>query len=258
MKISQKDARLLIFFACIVLLAASYFFGYKTYSDKTDDMNTKTQALKAQYESLEASNEHRDEYKRKIQDNQDKITTISAKYPSVVTNQDEIYLSSLIEKESGAWINTFNFSEPSIVYTPQNLTASDTDVNTDKIDNTNKKEETPEVSPAPANAEGTAKDGEFTFVGYKNSTQLSFQADYDQMKKLVAIINNYESRKSIKSVNLAVDKTTGLLTGTIDYDSYSLVSVSSKYTPLIIPSESMGIKNIFGDIVKNKEAKKKD
>ncbi len=256
MKISQKDAKLLILLACVMMLGASYFFGYKKYSDKTDEINNRTQALNAQYETLEASNKHRDEYTQKIQENKDKVAAIIAKYPAMVTNQDELYLSKIIEKNTGIWINNFNYTESSIVYTPQDLTLNGTSVSTDSTTNTDKTnanttEQTKEASQAPATTE-TTKDGTLAFVGYKNTTQLSFQADYDQMKKLVSFINNYESRKSISSINMAFDNTTGLLTGTVDYNSYSLVSLTSKYTPLIIPSLPMGVESIFGDIVSNK------
>ncbi len=252
MKISQKDAKLLIIMACVVLLGVSYFFGYSKYNDMTDEMNTKTQALLTQYEKLEEKNKHRDEYTKKIQENKDKIASITAKYPSKIQNKDEIYLSSIIEKQCGAWVNTVNISDIAIVYTPQNTDTTGTDTAETTTDSTKT-----ESNKAPATTDTTTdaaiNENGLKFIGYKATTQLSFQADYDQMKKIVAFINNYSSRKSISAITLAVDNTTGLLTGTLDYNSYCLVGADTTYTPLEIPKLPTGVKNIFDDMVRNNE-----
>lgn len=268
MKISQRDAKLLIFLGCAIILGLAYFFGYRQYSEKTDDLDEKMQSLQTQYDTLSASNVHRQEYMDKIKEDTDKIQTIVAKYPSMVSNQDEIYLSSIMEKNSGAWINTFNFSEPTIVYTLQNLTAGETQVSTDSTTNTDPNA-TVTPSPAPTQTpEGTdsnnadvnpnanpkvtdAGDPNFYFVGYKNTTRIGFQSDYEQLKKIVQFIYDYASRKVINSITVAVDKNTGLLIGTMEYDSYSVVGAGTKYEPLTIPSHPMGVKNIFGDTVNN-------
>ena len=249
MKISQKDAKLLILLFCVLLLAASYFFGYKKYSELTDELNVKTQLLTTQYETLADSNQNRQEYTDKIQENKDKIAAIVAKYPSEVKNQDELYLSSIIEKKCGVWINNFNFSEPAIVYTPQEMVEEGTTVNTDGASDTTQADPSKDSGAE----ESKVETNELGFIGYKNTTQLSFQADYDQMKKLIAFINDYEYRKSIGAINLAVDSTTGLLTGTLEYHSYSMVGLEATYTPLTIPSQPTGIKNIFGEIVNNQQ-----
>lgn len=266
MKISQRDAKLLIFLGCVLVLGLSYFFGYRKYSEKTDDMEEKIQSLQTQYDTLSASNAHRQEYLDKIKENTGKIQTIVAKYPSMVSNQDEVYLTSEMEKSSGAWINTFNFSEPTIVYTLQNLSTADTQVSTDGTTPTDPNATATPAATTDPNATGStdatispnadltatdASDPNFYFAGYKNTTRLSFQADYDQMKKIIQFIYDYTSRKVISSISLAVDKNTGLLTGTMDYDSYSVKGAGSKYEPKAIPSQPMGVKNIFGDTVQN-------
>ncbi len=273
MKISQKDAKLLILLACVLLLGASYFFGYKKYSDKTDAINKETQVLKTKYETLESSNIHRDEYIQKIKDNEEKTKAVIAKFPATVQNQDEIYLSSIIEKTSGAWINAFNFSEPSVVYTPQSLTEGKTEVNSDGAKTTD--EATPNQSVTPNSAASSngntggvldslkkmfQGDGpvveKLNFTGCKNITKLSFKADYNQMKKMVELITKYKSCKSINMVNLAVDKSTGLLTGNLEYSSYSISGVGAIYKPLEIPSKPFGIKNIFGEVISNNKKDK--
>ncbi len=289
MKISQKDARLLILLACVLLLGASYFFGYKKYSDKTDAINKETQVLKKEYETLESSNIHREEYVQKIKDNEEKIKTIIAKFPATVQNQDEIYLSSIIEQTSGAWINSFNFSEPSVVYTPQSLTEGKTEVNSDGAKTTDEATPNQSVTPnsaapntvspqqatpqpvVPDNTSASSKGNtggvldsvkkmfqgdvpvveKLNFTGCKNITALSFKSDYNQMKKMVELIIKYTSCKSINRVNLAVDKSTGLLTGNLEYSSYSISGAEATYKPLEVPSKPLGIKNIFGEIVSN-------
>lgn len=259
MKISQKDAKLLIILACVLLLAASYFFGYKKYSDLTDELETQTQAKQTQYSTLDAYNVHRSEYKNKIEDNETKIAAIVAKYPSLVTNQDELYLSSMIQEKCGGWITTFNFSDTETMYVPGNLTATNTTVTTNETETSTPAPSVDSNQTANSNQAAdsdttqTNANGELSFTGNRNITQLSFQADYDQMKKMIQFIYDYPQRKVINSLTLAVDNTTGLLTGTMDYSSYSIVGAGASYTPLEIPSTPMGNKNIFGDVISNKE-----
>ena len=253
MKISQRDIKLLMILGCVLVLGASYFLGFKKYNDLTEEMDTKTTALRTEYNTLSASNQHRAEYTSIIEENKEKIAAIVAKYPANITNQDEIYLSKLMEQQSGVWINIFNTTASSIVFTPQDEDAQATDAKTttDTEATTDTKVTT---NTETSDANKTSDQNDFSFIGYQMTTQLSFQADYQQMKKLVEYINNYAFRKSIKSISLAVDTTTGLLTGTLDYNSYSLTGAGTTYTPLTIPSQPTGVDNIFNVTVENNNA----
>ena len=252
MKLSQKDAKLLIILACILLLAASYFFGYKKYTDLTDELETQIQAKQTEYTTLDAYNQHRREYQTKIEDNKTKIGEIVAKYPSKVTDQDELYLSSVIQEKCGGWITTFDFTDVETIYVPGALMPCDTTVTTDNQNSS----EVPQATPAPSadtDANKVPAKGDLEFCGNRNITQLGFQVDYDQLKKMVQFIYDYPQRKVINELTLAVDNTTGLLTGRMNYSSYSMEGAGATYEPLTIPSTPMGNKNVFGDIVANKD-----
>ncbi len=248
MKISQRDAKLLILLLCVLLLGGAYLFGYKKYSDKTDELEKKTEALETEYKELDTSNQHRSEYEAKIKEDNEKILNIAARYPNSIVNADEIYYTRLMEQNSGAWINDFTFETPEIAYTPTNMTMA-TDGTTDANANGT---ETATATPADPNATGDEASpqnaSENYFVAYKVRTKISFETGYEELKKLIQFVYDAQYRKVIDRMALAVDEKTGLLTGTLEYNSFSIVGLKTTYQPLSIPSAIMGVDNIFGDL----------
>ncbi|MDO5521447.1 MAG: hypothetical protein Q4G58_13225 [bacterium] len=218
MQISKRDIKLLILLACILVLTASYMFGYKHFGEKRHTVEEKNSILQEKYNDLSAKNANREKYIQETEANSKKLETLTAKYPSAVTVENEIYFTKLLQDKTKAVVMQMTYTEPETFY---------------------------------ADSEAGTSTG---ITGYKAVSTISFEADYASFKKAVQYINSAKSRRVIDSINVSVDRTSGKLSGSMAYNDYYLDGADGKYEPDTIPAgaSGAGVESIFGKLVTSK------
>ena len=215
--LSKRDIKLLILLACVLLLAASYMFGYSHYGDMRAEVEEEKKVLQQKYEDLSAKNVNREKYQEETKNNTKKQKEILAKYPSKVTVENEIYFTKLLQDSTKVSVKQFAYTEPESFYV---------DDGTSDVTN---------------------------ITGYKAVSTISFEADYDGFKKMIRYINEAKSRRVINNINMSVDGTTGKLAGTMSYNDFYLEGADCEFNPETIKAgtNGNGVSNIFGNLVKN-------
>ena len=212
MQITKKDQKLLIVLACVLLLAGGYKFGYRNYGDKRAAIEEEIVALQARYDDLSSKEVNRAKYEKGTKENQEKITKILATYPSKLEHENEIYFTKLLEDSAGIKVSQMSYLEPEVFYNGEE--------------------------------QETKNDMK---VSQATST-LTIESDYSQFKRVLSFIEKSDSRKVIQNINLSFDNKTGILSGTVAFNSFSLTGADTVYKPFNIPSEAggQGVPELFG------------
>lgn len=248
MKISRRDAKLLILLLGIIILALSYYFGYSKFNEKSEKIQEEVDALEITYQSLSADNAKRDVYEKNISQMKTKINEIVDKYPAKVTVEKENMFVVGLEKE-GVRSSALGFSENEIIYVPT----------TDAATTTGGQNVTPQPTvnptPVPTVASNTtqATNGDATvekpdFIGYKLTMTITYETTYEYLKKCITEIVDYEEQKSIDGITIAFDSNTGNLTGNIIVSAYALEGLNTQYKSSVITDITTGSDNPFGSM----------
>ncbi|MDO5292139.1 MAG: hypothetical protein Q4F05_05245 [bacterium] len=218
LQISKRDIKLLLFLGCVLVLAGSYFFGYKHYGEKREAEEAQIKILQEKYDDLNSKNVNREKYIKETEENEKKIEELKGSYPSTVAVENEIYFTKLLQEHTKAVVTQMTYTEPESFY----------------VDN-----------------EAGVTTG---IKGYKAVSTISFESDYTSLKKAIQYIQSAKYRRVIESINISVDRTTGKLSGSMAYNDYYLEGAGCKYEPDTIPAgaSGAGVSNIFGNLVKSK------
>lgn len=216
MQITKRDQKLLIVLACVLLLAGAYKFGYLNYGDKRAAIEQENDELRARYDSLCAKNQNREKYKKETEENDKKIEEVLAKYPSELHHDNEIFFTKMLEDATKVKVVQASLTEPESFYLGS-------------------EQETPN-----------------DITGMQTATTLSVESDYEAFKKLLTYMTENESRKVIQNISLSYNNKSGNLSGTIQYNNYSLVGTKTEYRPYSIPAApgGQGVGSLFGELAK--------
>ena len=217
MSISKRDQSLILILVGILIFVAAYVGIYRRYEDKATELENEITAMEPQLQELKSYFENLSTYQTGIQDDSTKISNYMARYPSDVREEDQVMYAVNLEKMVGLTVNSVVFNDPEIV------------------------SQFPEVS--------ESGNGSYTMINYslqKASMTLDCSMTYQQLKKLMDEVNLTSSCTRVSDVSVSYDSATGLLTGTVTVDKYSITGQEDNYTESPIPSMSMGTNNIFG------------
>lgn len=225
MKIQKKDIMLLIAFVGVLAAVAVYVWVYLPTIEKT--------------EALEAENKQHADYVAQLEQWEAQVPTfqeettqmivevndIFTHFPAESRAQDAImYAVELEAQDPNTYISAIGISGPALAYAAQ---------------------------PTTIKLNSTMEDGERTYQLYQQQVSYTQQFSYDGMKRYVNAIVNDSDRKSIESLNMAYDQTTGILVGNTSMNLFTLTGTDKVYQDTMIPSMSVGTDNIFGTIEEN-------
>ena len=80
---------------------------------------------------------------------------------------------------------------------------------------------------------------------YNAPVTMGFRATYGGIKDVIKVINSDTNRKSISSVTMAFDASTGNLMGSITANMYFVKGTDKVYEAPAVPGVGVGTNNIF-------------
>lgn len=83
---------------------------------------------------------------------------------------------------------------------------------------------------------------------YEYPMDFGFSVTYDGFKDMVEYLNVIGGYKTIESLTLSFDSSTGTLAGALSYNQLVLAGTGAKYEEIGIPHVNTGLDNIFGTI----------
>lgn len=274
MKLSQKDAKLLILLFSVALLGASYFFGYTKYKGLKQDIDKQILSLDATYKELVIEDRKRAQYEKDIDTNDIENMVIAVNYPAKLTEEKEIMFVTDLVGSKWTGVSSILFSEYEPFYAPamnkvgilENLIGANGQVTATPVPSASpvptadpaKTKDDPAATKAPAatptptttNDETAQRDAlkeRALFTGWRSTMTISYQATYAGLKESIDHIVNYLNRKSIGNLTISFDSATGNLSGDIEITSYALEGFGTTYEDPIIINVPLRLDEPFGN-----------
>lgn len=211
MEVSDKDKQLLYIVAAVALVALSFFFGFRNFSDKEDQYNAQAKAYMDEYSRLIELQKNRQIYIDETAKFEAKRATILEEYADGYSQENFLKMVADLEKEDDVWVNEMEFADSEEVYT------------------------------------FTTEAG---MTGVKNQSDIKFDSGYMQFKAFVESLLDMDSKTCIDVMEVEYDKELEALECIVEFSHYS-VATPETVNPTVDIDLPVGVKNIFdsGDVV---------
>lgn len=221
---SVRDKKILIIFLGVLVLVAAFFFGYRPLNEKKVTLEAENTSLRDTYADLSMKAANADMYKKEIKVMNTKMEEIFTHFPSYLQTENEIMDVVALEKLESVSIPSITIADPVAVDLAQ------------------KEEGTAEGDGTQTSLPTTA------YQLYDVNSSVSFESSYKGLKDLIRAISKDTSRKSVGTVSATFESETGLVHGSMVYDTYFVYGLDKDYEAPVVPSIPHGIDNIFGTV----------
>ncbi len=256
---SSKDKKLLIMLAGILLMVLSYFTMYRRDVDKAETLQAENVILSARVSELEAVQDKCPQYEADMVTMNAAIDQIIDQFPVYLSEENSIMDVVQLENETKAFISSLTIADAAVVDTSAAsqgtgtaaVPAADTteDTTLEDIDETSEETAGTTYTTTTSVAENAA-----IYSLYDIVQTVVFDTDYDGMKNMVSFIAEAENPMSIEQIGMTFNRTSGMLSGTMEFNSYYLTGQDKSYVPADIPEILHGVDNIFGQMLENQDS----
>lgn len=225
-KISTREFKLLFVFFTLLILYASYQFGYLKYTNKTEKLMEESRTLENQLSELKKKDSNKEKMIKEIEEFNQKKDSMLEEFPGGVTEEKITMFVVDMENYASAQVSTISFDGIQAFYSPDialsgDMITEETNTSTETMTDVN-------------------------ITGYQTTVLLSYQATYAGLKKCIDYINTYKEKINIGGLTATFDSASGNLTGTITLIVYSLSGTDKRYQAPQIAGIEIGRENIFG------------
>lgn len=250
---STRDKKLLIILAGVAVLALTYFFVFSPQADKREQLKTENMNLKSQYNELSALASKADEYTKKTQEMSDAMQQVYDNFPSYLQIENGIMDAVAIEKSTNTSISELTVGSPVAVDVTNPDEQSDgTDGSSDSSSDTSSEstdgsaDTSSESTDSSTDSSSSTQSSVAGYQLYDVSTVMSFKSEYHGLKAMLGDVIGSSDKKTISTLNISFDDSTGKITGEMLVDSYFLYGLDKPYEAPYIPSVPHGTDNLFG------------
>ena len=234
MKLKQSDKKILLIAAGVIILIGTYFFIFSGLNTKRAEIDMQNGTLQQEVNYLQDLKDHEQEYNdemvRMAAENED----IISQFPADVRPETVIMYGQGLEVSNAFAVSSLEMPAASLVEVPV-LAATDS---------TAAAPAAAEPAAAPAPAAGSAPTSSSLML-YNAPVTMGFRATYGGIKDVIKVINSDTNRKSISSVTMAFDASTGNLMGSITANMYFVKGTDKVYEAPAVPGVGVGTNNIF-------------
>jgi hypothetical protein len=216
MKISKRDAKLLLILLGLVVFLLSYLLVYNRYISKTDAINAKIAELQPQLTTLEDYNANLSSYEAGVAEAKVVTAEKLTHFPTQVMPEDQILYARELEKNVGIHVNDMTFSEAVMINEFQGITASGS-----------------ENKPV-------------TMDAYQSVMAMTCDLNYAQLKSLLHYVYQSNLCCGVPSLSVSYDATQAQLTGTVNVAQYAINYTGAPTSSTTMPGVALGQNNLFG------------
>lgn len=256
---STRDKKLLIILAGVAILALTYFLIFIPQSNKRDSLKSENMNLKSQYNQLSALAAKADDYTKKTKDMSDAMQQVYDNFPSYLQIENGIMDAVAIEKSTNTNITELTVGSPTAIDVnnptgeagTDSSSGSSSDSSTTDSSNADNSQSSQSQTGDGSASDGSTSTGsaKSTVTGYQLydvSTVMAFKTEYHGLKAMLGEVIGSSQKKTISTLNVSFDDSTGKLTGEMLVDSYFLYGLDKPYEAPYIPAVPHGTNNLFG------------
>lgn len=265
---STRDKKLLIILAGVAVLALTYFFVFSPQADKREQLQLENTDLKSQYSQLSTLAAKADQYTKDTQDMSDAMQIVYDNFPSYLQIENGIMDAVAIEKSTNTTITELTVADPvaiDVTAAQSDSTDGSSDSSSDSSDSTSTTDSSSSDSSTTDGSNGTADTESGTDNGssgsnanmrssvsgyqlYDVNSVMAFTTEYHGLKSMLEQVIGSTDKKTISSLSVNFDDSTGELTGELNVDAYFLYGLDKPYEAPVIPSIPHGTDNLFGTL----------
>lgn len=249
---STRDKKLLIILAGVAILALTYFLVFIPQSNKRDSLKSENMNMKSQYNQISALAAKADDYTKKTKDMSDAMQQVYDNFPSYLQIENGIMDAVAIEKSTNTNITELTVGSPTAIDvnnpTGEAGTASSSGSSSDSSTTDSSNADSLQ-SFQTADGSTSSSSAKSTVTGYQLydvSTVMAFKTEYHGLKAMLGKVIGSSQKKTISTLNVSFDDSTGKLTGEMLVDSYFLYGLDKPYEAPYIPAVPHGTNNLFG------------
>lgn len=247
---SERDKKLLVYLGALIILAAAYFFVGRPFLDKIDALSTEKTQLEQQLAEKRKALENKAVYEQGIVDSEAKIQEIIDKFPADNSDEKSIMFASHAEADIPIWFSQLRFAEETQTLVNGEEVQSASDVEQQQLEENIEAAEGDEVTESADvdSEEVTSGRGDSTvgdLIGRDTELGLTFQVEYEEFKKFLAYIRDYEDRLVIKDIDVTYSQMSNLVSGTMVLSQYAILGDNRVLPDIDTKVEEMGTDNIF-------------
>lgn len=249
MKVSKRDAALLIGLAGILIMAAVYYFVYLPMDEKKVALEAENATLTTRVNELQTLYDEKDLYIAQTESMKAEIDTICNSFPADVKTEDMIMLGVDLANTAPLSVQAINMGEAEDVYHVGQAVAEAKAAEEAAAAAQTATEDTDgaaAVTPAPT--EQPAGDTAAEKVLYKKLCGITYLVTYSGFKSAINTICSSTDRRTIESVTATYDINTGLIAATQNINMYYMTGTDKAYEAPSIPFIPQGTDNIFGTV----------
>ena len=232
----KSDINLLLGFLGVLIAFCAYQFVYLKMEERTADLEAKNAKMRTEIATMESWLPDQEFYESEMERMNQEISAIVKEFPANVLPEDDMKLAYQMDNLSSSsyvFINSMSFTDPAVSYT--------TTYDTSKAD----------ISTAnPISVEPLYP----VYTLYNTQVNMGIDCSYSGIKGMIEAIYNKKDRKSIDSIVLSFDETTGRLGGSLAMTSYFLYGSDTVYVEPDLYEIHKGTNNIFGTVESSKDA----
>ncbi|MCR5685588.1 MAG: hypothetical protein K6G81_09255 [Lachnospiraceae bacterium] len=212
MQITQKHIQYILLILIVAIGFCAYQFGYVKYMEKAKAIKAEADGIQARINELNEKESHREEWTAVVEQSDNEIRKILAKYGSGNTPEKSIMFIRKLEDAAEMTIPNLSFNSDSSIFV-----SSDAD-----------EEGNPKVT--------------------MNTTSLgiAFSTTYDGLKKCMDYINTYYERMNVANFTANYNQESGQISGNMIINLYSVQDADHKYEEPTVAGIDLGTENIFG------------
>lgn len=249
---STREKKLLIILAGVAILALTYFLIFIPQSNKRDSLKSENMNMKSQYNQISALAAKADDYTKKTKDMSDAMQQVYDNFPSYLQIENGIMDAVAIEKSTNTNITELTVGSPTAI----DVNNPTGEAGTDSSSGSSSDSSTTDSSNADslqsfqtADGSTSSSSAKSTVTGYQLydvSTVMAFKTEYHGLKAMLGKVIGSSQKKTISTLNVSFDDSTGKLTGEMLVDSYFLYGLDKPYEAPYIPAVPHGTNNLFG------------
>jgi hypothetical protein len=211
-KIDQKQLRMLLAVAMLLILFCAYQFGYVNYNNKTTTIEDEIVLLQQRSNDLSAQLSQEAYYQESVATCQANMKAIMDQYGPGNTPEKSTKFLIDLSSATGMKIPTVSFSQEEQIFASTTVPSSDG----------------------------------LGVYAYHNTLSITYNSTYQGLKDSVDFINNNSEKMNIQSLTASFDSETGNLSGAMIINLYSMTGTGKTYVPPVLDGVSVGNSSIFG------------
>ena len=238
MEISARDKKLLVYLLAISIIAGAYFFVAKPLLDKQEALTTEINELQQRVTHYTDIYNNMESYESKIAEAQTKYNETCNKLFGGLNQDNTIIMVKDLEDTTDVWIARLSFNEEEVVF-------GEAAAEGEAADGTGDVAATDATDGTAAEGGEAEAAGPASIQGVRQDLNIDYAASYDNFKRFIEYIQNYDERLFISSINATYSVDSGLVGGSIVLSQYAILGTDKEYKAPEISNVQLGTDTIF-------------